>query len=138
MLHHFRGQFADLVARKRGLEAKRRASGQVDRNPRLAFVHRQQEPVTPDTVLVAERLAQGCAEADCDVLHGMVFIHLEVPAAGKFESESAVLGDLLEHVVEKADAGRDRRVTRRVEIDCRLDTRFGRVPRDRGRALGVT
>ena len=138
MFHHLGRQLADAVAREFAIKAERSTPGQVERDPRLALVHRQQEAITPDTVLVAERLAQGRAETDGDVFHRMVLIDLEIPVTAEPETEAAVLGDLLEHVIEKADAGRYGRVARRIEIDCRLDASLAGVSHDACRTLRVT
>ncbi len=50
-----------------------------------------------------ERLAQ----SDADVFDGVVLIDVEIAFAGEFEIEAAMAGEQLEHVIEKANAGRD-------------------------------
>ena len=46
------------------------------------------------------------------------------PAALQLDVDQAVLGQLLEHVIEKADAGRDLGRTAAVEIDLAADPGF--------------
>ena len=54
----------------------------------------------------------------------------EVAAAGELEREAAVARDLLEHVVEEADAGRDRDRGRAVEVDAHVDVGLLGAPLD--------
>ncbi len=57
----------------------------------------------PDAV--AQRLVQGLAEADPDVLDGVVGAGLQIAAGLHGEIEAAVARQQVEHVVEEPDAG---------------------------------
>ena len=56
---------------------------------------------------VAERLREELAEHDAHVFDGVVLVHVEIALRLQLEVEAAVLGEQLQHVVEKADAGGD-------------------------------
>ena len=60
--------------------------------------------------LVAERLGEGLAEQDADVLDRVVRVDVQVTVGLQGEVEPAVASDLVEHVVEerRPGAGRDR------------------------------
>ena len=57
---------------------------------------------------VAERLGEGGAEDEGDVLDGVVLVDLEVAVGVDREVEQAVMGERAEEVVVEADAGVDR------------------------------
>ena len=118
------GKPADLLAAELAFEHGVRAAGKVDRDLRLRFVHRQQEAVARDAGLVAQRLAQRLAERERAVLDGVVLVDVQVALAGELQREAAVLRDLLEHVIEEADAGRHLNGVRGIEVDGYLDLRF--------------
>src|SRR5690606_2967767 len=103
--HELGRQLADALPRERALEDEIRPAAEIDRDLRVRLVHRQQETVPADAAFVAERALQRFAERERDVLDRMMLVDLEVAAALDLEREPAVLADLLEHVVEEADAG---------------------------------
>ncbi len=59
------------------------------------------------------------------------------PLAAQFQIERRVAGDLVEHVVEKADAGRNMRVSGAVEVDGDRNPRLGCVALDFAAAHGI-
>jgi len=78
-----------------------------------------------DTALVAQRLLEGLAQRDGDVLDGVVFVHHQVTLAGDGEVEQAVRRERIQHVVEEADAGVDRGVAVAVEVQGDLHVGLG-------------
>ena len=54
----------------------------------------------------------------------MVLVHVEIAARREFEIEAAVPRDLLEHVIEEADARGDLRLAAPVEIQPQADVGF--------------
>ena len=86
------------------VEDRVRPAREIERDLRARLVHRQQEAVAPDAALVAERLAQRLAERQRAVLDGVVLVDVQVAAAAELQRESRRARDLLEHVVEEADA----------------------------------
>src|SRR5690606_1245160 len=127
MRHELRRQLADALARERPFEHEVRPAAEVDRDLGGRLVHRQQEAVASDAALIAERALERLAERERDVLDRMVLVDVEVAAAFDLEREPAVLADLLEHVIEEADAGPRDRLRLAVEIDLDADVRFARL-----------
>ncbi len=72
--------------------------------------------------LVAERAAQAFAQRERAVFDGVVLVDVQVALAVEAQREAAVLGQLLQHVIEEADAG------------CDLDGRRWRRDRRRRRS----
>jgi hypothetical protein len=92
--------------------------------------------VTSDAALLAERLGKRLAKHDAAVLDRMVEINVEVALGAEFDIDQGVARQLLEHVVEKADAGRNVVGSGPVEVEARRDPRFLGLPvnrRDPGR-----
>src|SRR5690606_36777686 len=104
MRHELGRQAADPLARERALEDEIGPPAEVDRDLRVRLVHRQQEAVTADAVLVAERALQRIDERERDLLDRVMLVDLEIAVAFNLEREAAVLADLLEHMVVEADA----------------------------------
>ena len=93
-------RFAGEVAAKHRV----RTPAQVDGHPRLGLVHGQHETVAVYADLAAKRLSQRLSQGERHVLDGVVLVHFQVPVAADGQREAAVLAELLQHVVEKADA----------------------------------
>ena len=74
-----------------------------------------------------DRLADDVA----GILGGVVEIDMQVALGVQRDVDQAVLRELLQHVVEKPDPGRDLGRAGAVEIDPPLDPRLPRVPLDR-------
>ncbi len=60
------------------------------------------------------RLAQG----DAHVFHGVVAVDVQVALAVDVQVDQAVAGDLVEHVVEEADAGGQLGVAGAVQVEA--------------------
>src|SRR5579862_8340070 len=60
----------------------------------------------------------------------MMFVDLKISPACKSERKAAVLRQLLQHVIEEANAGLDLDGSRGSEIDPNLDSRLGSLPHD--------
>ena len=71
------------------------------------------------------------AQRDSHVFDGVVLVHVQVTACDQIEIERPVPRDLLEHVIEKADAGVNVRLSAAVEIQLQLDAGFVRGAVDR-------
>ena len=99
-------EVADRSGRQRRGEGQQPAAGDVDGAGRPALVHRDGGlPVAVDARAIAERLVQRLAEADPDVLDGVVRAGLQVAAGPHGEIEAAVARQQVQHVIEEADAG---------------------------------
>src|SRR3974390_1777086 len=107
MRHEFGGQFTHALTVEIALPDKKGPAAQVQGNLRLRLVHGQQKAVTRDAALVAQRLTQRGSQRQRTVLDRMMLVDAQVAAALEVQRKAAVLGDLFEHVVEKADARAD-------------------------------
>ena len=58
------------------------------------------------------------AQRDADVFHRVVAVDVQVALGVDVEVDQAVAGDLVEHVVEEADAGRQLGRAGAVEVDA--------------------
>ena len=94
-----------------------------------------EKSVAPDADLFAERLLEGRAEDQADVLDGVVVVHLDVALGLYRQVEQPVLGEKREHVVEerhaRVDLGRPAAVDRKGDRDVGL-----RRPAGDGRYAG--
>ena len=135
--HELGRHLADELAVKLAVEGEVGAAAQVERDLGLGLIHRQHEAVAAHAALVTERLLERLAEGDADILDGVVLVDLEVAVALDAEPDGRVLRDLLEHVVKEADAGRELRGRRGVEVHRDSDLGFLGVAHDGGAARGI-
>ena len=80
--------------------------------------------VAGDALHVAERLLHRLAERDADILGGVMMIDVQVALGLDVEVDPRMPRQKVEHVIEEADAGRNRRAAFAVEIDGDLDAGF--------------
>src|SRR3546814_13477666 len=89
---------------------------------RSCLVHRDQcAAVTNDALAVAERLRHGLADRVAGVLGRVVEIDMQVTLGAQPEVDQAMARQLLQHVVEKTDAGLDVVHAGAIEADLGLD-----------------
>ena len=99
-----------------------RPARNVERDAGQRLVHRQVDAgVAGDALLVAQRLGHGLAEHDAGILGRVVEVDVQVALGLERDVDQGVAGELLQHVVEEADAGRDVIGAGAVEIDGGLD-----------------
>ena len=124
-LHQLRIEGAHLLRGDVHLIAQAVPSAQVHRAQHQRLIHGQQEmAVAHDAPLVPQRLEKCLAQRDADVLHGMMIVHLRVSLAAQGQIELPVEGQQLQHVVEKAHAGRNVRLSGPVQVQRQGDSRF--------------
>ena len=136
--HQLGVEGANLVAHECHIEHQERAPRNVDRHPRERLVHGHVHiGVAGDAFHVAERLLDRLPERDTDVLGGMVVVDVQVALGLDGEIDAGMARQKLEHVVEKADAGRDRASPAAVDVDHDLDIGFlgGAIDRPFAHAL---
>ncbi len=128
-------EVADLLGRKADVEDEERPPRNVERDPRQRFIHRQEAVgIADDAALVAERFGERLAERNADVLDRVVLIDLEVALGADRQVDERMARDLVEHMVEKADARRDVGDPRAVEEQGDGNLGLFRLARDRGAA----
>ena len=91
--------------------------GKIDHHARQRLVQRHVGvAVAADALLVADRLQHRLAERDADVFDRVVAVDVQVALGLDVQVDQAMAGDLVEHVVEKADAGRELRLAAAVQV----------------------
>ena len=80
--------------------------------------------VASDALHVAQCLLHRLAERDADVLGGVVMIDMKIALGLDGQVDAGMARQQVEHMVEEADSGRNRRRTGPVEIDRDLDVGF--------------
>src|SRR5271166_4521263 len=138
-LAHQRGvESADSFGREFGPEDEERPARYVERDPRQRLVHRQQAVgVAGQASLVAERFGQRLAQGDADVLDRVMIVDVAVALGPNGDVDKRVTRELIEHVIEKADACRDVGDARPVEIEANLDARLLGLAGDGALAHGI-
>ena len=120
---------ADLGALEGHVPGQERAAGDVHRGLGQRLVHRHQGVAeAADAALVAQRLGEGLAEHDADILGGVVEVDVQVALRLHGQVEQAVAGERGQHVVEEADAGGNVRPSRPVERQGQADVGFRGCP----------
>src|SRR5205823_2570887 len=126
---------ADPLALDRvGLVDERRTSAEVDGRRYQRFVHRHQRvAVAADAAAIPQRLPEGLAQADADVLDGVVRVYLDVTGGLDLQVEQAVLGERFQHVVEERHGRGDLAHAGPVEGHRELDLGLAGLALYRGR-----
>ena len=101
---HFGRQISDMAVLELGFEREVRTTGNVECTACKRFIHRKQEAEAADAALVAQCQPQRFTERESYVFDRVVIVDLKVSLGMKMQTNTAVHGDLVEHVVEKADA----------------------------------
>ena len=92
-------------------------AGKVAGHQHQRLVHGQEElAVTGDAPLVPQGLRKGPAQADADVLHAVVAVHLGVPLAADDQVKIPMPGEQLQHVLQEPHAGGDVRLPSAVQV----------------------
>ena len=119
------------------LKTRNGRPGGVDGHPCERLVHRQQAVgVAREPSLVAKRLGQRLAKRDADVLDGVVIVDVAVAFRADADVDQGVARELVQHMVEEADARRNVGRARSVEIEADLDARLFRLACDDALAHG--
>ena len=90
--------------------------------------------VAGDSLLVADRLAERLAQGDADILDRVVIVDMQVAFRLDVEVDQAVAGHLIQHVLEKVDAGVEAALALAIQIDGHGDTGLQRIAGDGGAA----
>ena len=113
---------------KGGIVHKIRPPAQIHGAERQRLVHRQHAAAVPHKAgLVAQRLLEGGAQRNADVLDRVVAVYIQIAVAGHAQIKQAVAGKAVQHMVKKADAGVQVGLAGAVKVDGQRDLRFPRV-----------
>ena len=106
IFHQLRLQIAHQPHPHAILIDQRRTPAQIHRHHRQRLVHRQHEVTRAiDPLTIPQRLREQLPQRDADILDRVVLVHIQIPGGFQLQIEPAVLGEQLQHVIEKADAG---------------------------------
>src|SRR5208283_4708727 len=106
--HEFCLEIAHQTRSDLGINHGGPAPAEIDGDHAQSFVHRHHEiSRAQDATLTAQRLGEGLAERDADVLDGVVLVHVEIAVRMKLQVERAVARNQLQHVIEKTDSAAD-------------------------------
>ena len=135
--NQFRIKGAHFVAGKVRLEHKEWATGDVDRDARQSLVHRYVNvAIARDAPHIAECLFESLAKRDPTIFGRVMLIDMQISLRPQLQVDVRVASEEIEHVIQKADAGRNRRRSSPVEVDRNLDIRFVGLALDRCGAHG--
>jgi hypothetical protein len=89
--------------------------------------------IARDAAHLAQRLAQRLADGDANILDGVVLVDMQIALGLRtVMSIRRMARQLIEHMVEEADAGGDIELAGAVEIQRYRDLGFLRLALDRG------
>ena len=86
---------------------------------------------------VAQRLPQSLAERDAGILDRVMRIDMQVALGRDLDVDQRMAGELLQHMIEKADAGRNLGHPRAVEIDADFEVRLLGLAGEEGVSHGL-
>jgi len=131
--HQVHVKLADHGTGKRHVKDEAGATGQIHHHPRQGFVEGHiGVAVTAQALLVAKSLGQGLADGDADIFSGVMAVNVQVALGLHRQIHHAVAGNLIEHVIEKTDAGRKLRHARAIKVEADADLGFQGVAGDFG------
>ena len=130
MEKHLGRHIAHLLTMELSLPNQPRPAAEIEGHLAKAIVHRQAKAVTLNATLVAQSLGDSLTQGDGGILNRMVLVHLQVALDQDLQIHPRMLADLLEHMVEKAQPGRDHGFPRSVEVEPDLDIGFLGDPLD--------
>jgi len=81
-------------------------------------------PVSPQADFVTERFGKRLPEGDADVFDGMMSIDVGIAVALDGQIDQCVCGKEGQHVVEKAESGRDFWFSGSIELERQCNLRF--------------
>ena len=128
---------ADLVAGRWDIPLQKGAVAEINDHMGQGFLHGDEGgAITPNALLVADGLAEGLSEADADILHGMVPVHLEVAPGFYLKINKAVTCKEVEHVLEKRNTDGSGVIAGAVNVERDADLSFLCGAFHNGGALG--
>ena len=90
--------------------------------------------VAGDALLVADRLVQGLAQSDTNVLDRVMGVDMQVAVGLNAQVDQSMARDLVQHVVEERQAGGKPGHPGTVEVDVDADGRLSRLAGNAGSA----
>src|SRR6516164_254379 len=123
--NQFRIKGAHFVAGELRLEHKEWATRDIDGDAGQSLVHRYGNvAIARDTPHIAECLFDCLAKRNPTIFGRVMLIDMQVSLRPDLQVDARMASKEIEHMIEKADAGRNRRRSSPVEVDHNLDIRF--------------
>jgi copper chaperone CopZ len=95
------------------------AAGEIHRSDGKRLVHCHYEiACAQNTFLISEGQGKGIPQRDSNILNGVMLVDVEVADTIELKVEAAVTRKELQHMVEKADACRDRVGTLSIDVEA--------------------
>jgi hypothetical protein len=104
--HQFCVESADFLGWQIKVPNQIGTAREIERAAHQSVIHSQQAiAVAPNAALVAESLRQGLTQGDAHIFDRMMVINVQISGAAQGHVDQSMTGQLIEHVIEKADAG---------------------------------
>src|ERR1019366_9847954 len=131
LAHEFGIEGAYFSLREFCPENQKRPAGNIKCNRRKRLVHRQEHVREPGYAgHAAQGLADRLTQSYASILDGVMLVDMKIAFCTDVHVDQRVARELLQHMVEKADAGRDFGQAGAVEIDADGDIGFLGFSRD--------
>src|SRR5882672_471917 len=131
LVHQVDIELADQGARELDVVFEPGPAGEVDHHARQRLVERHVGVAEAAYArLVADRLGERLAERDADVLDGMVAVDVQVALGFDLEVDHGVARNLVEHVLEERQAGRELGRAFAVQVELHPDLGFFGISSD--------
>lgn len=121
---HLGRHVAHFLATELGIPHQPRPSAEIESHAAQAVVHGQTIAVTLDAALVAQSTQETLSQSQGRILYRVVFVHLQVAFRADIQIHSAMLADLLQHVVEESQSRTDVAPAATVQIQAYLNVGF--------------
>src|ERR1700733_12060029 len=125
LAHELSVESANLFGRKFRPEDEERTPRHVESDAGQGLVHRQVAVrVAGQASLVAQRFRQRLPERDAHVLDRMMIVDVAVALGANGDVDKGMTRQLIEHMIEKADAGCNIGKARPIEVEADFDARL--------------
>src|SRR5262245_25987036 len=104
MMKHFSGHVSDAFSFEFRLPDQPWTSSKVNGNLCQAVVHWQAKSVTFDTSLVSKRFKERFTQCEARIFNSVMFVDLKIPFDINLKIDTAVTGELIQHVIKKSQA----------------------------------
>lgn len=132
MFDQFRVPFAKPRHAKRYFPHKIRTARNIERAASQGFIHRRiSRAITGNAALIAQSLQHRLADGDTGIFGGMMLVDVQIADRLHLQIDERVARQLLQHMVQKANACGHVIYTTAVEVDLNIYGRFVRLTTDR-------
>jgi hypothetical protein len=122
-----RAHLANALGAESAVEDKVTATAKIHRYQGQSFVHGHNGVAhAGDAPAVAQRLGQGPAQNNADILNGVVLVNVQVACSPHLQIKASVPGQGMQHMIQKADAGIDLCLAGAVQIEDYFYISFAR------------